>query len=210
MPVRDLVLTGRFDHDQAAQAAGWLRLLNGEEEAHHHHHPPHGQHDHSHHHHHSSSEGEAQEAGGVSRHGLWSVVYRARRPFHPDRLWAFVHEDMGAVLRSKGFFWLASRHDETGVWSQAGGSFVQESGGAWWAATEEEDWPEEEEEREEIKAEFEGEGGDRRQELVFIGHGQPLDTLTSRLDGCLLTDEEMRVGPKAWRRLKDPFPAWAG
>jgi G3E family GTPase len=57
------------------------------------------------------------------------MVYKARRPFHPARLWDFVMRDLGKVFRSKGFFWLATRHDEMGVWSQAGGSFVQEGGG---------------------------------------------------------------------------------
>jgi G3E family GTPase len=46
---------------------------------------------------------------------------RARRPFHrsvsttPSRTW-----DNGRLLRSKGFFGLASRYREAGNWSQAG------------------------------------------------------------------------------------------
>eukprot|EP01041_Mallomonas_annulata_P010756 gene10756-22475_t len=45
------------------------------------------------------------------------------------------------ILRSKGFFWLASRSSQSLVWSQAGGLFQITPGGQWWADTEREDWP---------------------------------------------------------------------
>ena len=45
------------------------------------------------------------------------------------------------VLRSKGFFWLASRPRDTMIWSQAGGLFHLTNGGAWWADTPKSEWP---------------------------------------------------------------------
>lgn len=39
------------------------------------------------------------------------------------------------VLRSKGFFWLASRPSEMMIWSQAGGLIHISEGGSWWADT---------------------------------------------------------------------------
>src|SRR5690606_14493878 len=42
-----------------------------------------------------------------------SFVYRARRPFHPGRLWACLEETWPGVLRSKGLFWLATRMNES-------------------------------------------------------------------------------------------------
>jgi len=63
--------------------------------------------------------------------------------------------------------------------------------GRWWDTVPREQWPEWQAEA--IAADFEGEEGDRRQEIVFIGLG--MDTarakITKALDGCLLTDEEM-------------------
>ena len=45
------------------------------------------------------------------------------------------------VLRSKGFFWLASRSMDMMIWSQAGGLFHLTNGGAWWADTPRSEWP---------------------------------------------------------------------
>ena len=44
---------------------------------------------------------------------------------------------------------------------------------------------------------------DRRQELVFIGHGLKHKTVQEMLDNCLLDDEEMQMGPEKWEE------AWA-
>jgi hypothetical protein len=58
----------------------------------------------------------------TEEYGIGSFVFRVRRPFHPQRFWNFVHSDWPGLLRSKGFFWLATRNDIVGGWSQAGGS----------------------------------------------------------------------------------------
>ena len=112
-------------------------------------------------------------------------MYRSRRPFHPARLHALLLEDCPGVIRSKGFFWLASRMDDVGGWSQAGPACRTSLAGFWWAAIPREEWPEGS--RDVIEGDFEGAYGDRRQELVFIGANMDEPELRRRFDACLLS-----------------------
>lgn len=142
--------------------------------------------------------------------GITSFVYRARRPFHPERLWACLHEPWPGVMRSKGLFWLASRMNDSGLWSQAGSACSHQSAGRWWASVSEDLWPDDDVIRESIQAEFRGPYGDRRQELVIIGRDLDRQAIRKRLDECLLDDSEMRIGALGWHHLPDPFPPWEG
>lgn len=170
--------TGRFDFDEAAQAPGWMQVLRGEEQP------------------------ETEE------YGIGSFVYRAHRPFHPQRFWEYLHADWGTVLRSKGLFWLASRHDQVGVWSQAGGLGRTEPGGLWWASVPQSEWPDELEERMAVLEVWQEPWGDRRQEIVVIGMDLDKAQITADLDACLLNDEELAARPEAWRAYADPFGDW--
>ncbi|MFA8325348.1 GTP-binding protein [Burkholderia ubonensis] len=201
VPPRELLDTGRFDFDEAANAPGWLASL---EHAHDHDHAHGEDHDHAHPHVH----GEADEFG------IGNFVYRARRPFHPGRLWALLHEEWPGVLRSKGYFWLATRNDIAGSLSQAGGVCRHGPAGLWWAAQDRAEWPDDDALLAEIRAEWQGDlddrsVGDRRQELVLIGIGLDAAAWRAKLDACLLTDKEFALGAAGWAELfDDPFPAW--
>ena len=106
----------------------------------------------------------------TEEYGVSSFVYRARRPFHPARLMDVLESDaLDGVIRSKGFVWLATRHNLVGVWSQAGEAISLDYGGEWWADTPADEYPEDPALVTEIKGQFQGEYGDRRQELVIIG-----------------------------------------
>jgi G3E family GTPase len=185
-PIDEVIGTARFDYDATSNAAGWLALL----------HDP-------------LSHQEAGEGKGVGH-----VVYRARRPFHPQRLWSLLHEEWKGVLRGKGFFWLATRNEIGGSLSQAGGACRPAPAGTWWAAQDRSEWPTDDPELEaEIVAEWYGDPddnsiGDRRQELVLIGLNLDPAVWQDRFDACLLTDDEWARGPDAWRSFADPFPAW--
>ncbi|KXK03082.1 MAG: putative metal chaperone YciC [Nitrospira sp. OLB3] len=72
----------------------------------------------------------------------WSTgVFRASRPFHPERLWRCIEEDWPGVLRCKGYFWLASEPDRCFSWEQTAGSRHFEWVGQWWVATPQPEWP---------------------------------------------------------------------
>lgn len=178
VPLDAIFNTRLFDFDKAQASPGWLKEVRGE-------HTP-----------------ETQE------YNIRSFVYRARRPFHPTRLSAFVETRWQGVLRSKGFVWLATRSDWVGIWSQAGATCSLEPGGRWWVTVPQEDWPEERDACDTILSDFDPTWGDRRQELVLIGIDMDEAALRANLDRCLLTDKEMSRGPSGWKRLKDPLPQW--
>lgn len=171
--------TGLFNFEKAEQAPGWLKELRGE-------HTP-----------------ETEE------YGISSFVYSARRPFHPQRFYQHLHEgewENGTLLRSKGFFWLASRPHHAGSWSQAGGIMHHGLAGRWWASVPKQDWPPEY--LTDIQAQWAEPFGDCRQELVFIGQNVDADLVRRELDACLLTDAELADGPEAWSSYTDQFPLW--
>lgn len=81
--------------------------------------------------------------------------------------------------------------------------------GVWWAATPKPNWPADEEWRAGVMRNWTAPYGDRRQELVFIGTPEmDKDQTIAKLDACLLTGQEMALGPKLWAGLRDPFPGW--
>ncbi|MBX3433186.1 MAG: GTP-binding protein [Pirellulales bacterium] len=177
---RRLLDTGRFDLESAGAQPGWLEVPRGAEEP------------------------------ETDEYGITSFAYRARRPFHPQRLWEQLDREDGVlagVIRSKGFLWIASRHDWAYSWSQAGVSVQLNPVGAWWDAADECEWPEDPGLVAEIRSDFAGPYGDRRQELVFIGIEMDRVVIESCLEACLLTDEEYAAGPDRWSRFVDPLPA---
>ena len=171
--------TGLYDQEQMETLPGWL------------------------------SEPRHQRQPETDEYGITSFVYRARRPFHPARFGAFLEDGaMRSVLRSKGTLWLASRSEQSAVWSQAGTTCEMGPGGGWWVDLPKDQWPEDASVRAEIDRAWKEGVGDRRQEIVFIGLHLDRNALESGLNACLLTNEEMRLGDPAWARFPDPFPAW--
>jgi G3E family GTPase len=147
-------------------------------------------------------------ASEADEYGVRSFVYRANRPFHPERLTKALDEDeslFDGVLRSKGFCWIASRHDEAFEWGQAGVSLRLLPAGLWWASAPKEYWPEDQATCEKIRSMFRGDYGDRRQELVFIGIDMEEPVIRAVLDHCLLTDQELQKGPGVWSKWEDEF-----
>ena len=175
-----ILSTGLFDFERAQQAPGWLKELRGE-------HVP-----------------ETEE------YGISSFVYKARRPFYPKKFHDFLHSKdiSGKLIRSKGYFWLATRPQFAGNWSQAGGIAHHGFAGMFWKAIPPEEWPTEKESIAYIKEKWIEPFGDMRQELVFIGQGLDQNKITYLLDGCLLTDDDLLAGKNHWAKFPDPFPTW--
>ncbi len=169
--------TGLFDFAKAQQAPGWLQVMRGE------------------------GQPETEE------YGISSFSFTARRPFHPERLHQFFHQSwpQGRLLRSKGYFWLASQAEYAWQWHQAGGIARYGMAGLFWHAVPAADWPEDDESRAAILQQFSGDYGDCRQELVFIGQQLDQPAMRAQLQACLLTDAEYQQGPAQWQDWPNPF-----
>ena len=178
--IDNVLNTGLFDFERAQQAPGWLQEMRGE------------------------------HVSETEEYGIGSFSYEARRPFHPEKFHNFLHstEKYGKLIRSKGYFWLATRPQFAGQWSQAGGIARYGFAGLFWKAVPEQDWPEDKDYLASIKRMWVEPFGDMRQELVFIGQGLDQQAMTQALDACLLSEEEVLRGVAYWATLSDPFPAW--
>lgn len=178
VPLDRILNTRRFDMEKAQASAGWLRELNN------------------------------QHTPETEEYGIGSFVFRARRPFHPDRFWNFIHTERPGLLRSKGYFWLASRNNMIGLWSQAGGSAEFCPAGFWWAAAPKSQWPDDDDIWHSIMKDWQEPYGDRRQMLVYIGQDLEKEKLLAELESCLLDEREMSLGHEKWTKFRDPFPEW--
>jgi G3E family GTPase len=135
-----------------------------------------------------------------------SVVYRAHRPFHPQRFWDWFGAPHEGLLRVKGLVWLATRNLLVGGISRTTWQNSCGAAGVWWAAVPREEWPGEPEILLRMQENWREPYGDRRQELVLIGERGPTSNAARLLNLCLLNDEEF--SQPDWRGLPDPFPAW--
>ena len=178
--IDDVLNTGLFNFDKAQEAPGWLKEMRGD-------HTP-----------------ETEE------YGISSFTFVARRPFYPDKFYEFVHNTnkFGKLIRSKGYFWLGSRLEYAGQWSQAGGIARYGFAGMFWKSVPKQNWPTDEESLKIIKQNWEEPFGDMRQELVFIGQGLDKDAMIGALENCLVTEDDLLKGEEFWTTLDDPFPPW--
>jgi len=152
----DVLGTGRFDFEDAKRQQGWKQALAGGDG-----------HD---------GHGHADGASAAASHGVESFVYRRGTPFHPSRFDDWLDDWNGAIVRAKGFAWVASRPETVLGVSQAGPSVQAGPIGEWG-------------------------DDDPSTRLVFIGQNMDEDEIKAELDGCLATDKE-----RTQTFASDPFP----
>jgi G3E family GTPase len=100
--IDEIVNTGLFSIEKAAQNAGWLKELRGE-------HIP-----------------ETEE------YGISSFVYTADQPFDGSKLTALLESGkLSNILRSKGFAWINTKPELAIMWSQAGNIINLDPYGYW-------------------------------------------------------------------------------
>ncbi|MDX8366563.1 GTP-binding protein [Cytobacillus sp. IB215665] len=175
VPLDTVLNTQLFDFDRASQGAGWIKELNEE-------HIP-----------------------ETDEYGISSFVHRSRRPFHPERWKQWLENWPVDVVRAKGFFWLATRNNMSGLISQAGPSIMLQGAGEWVAAYPENERNQLLKEEPELVAKWDPIYGDRMNEIVFIGLEMNQKEIAASIEECLLTDIEMNSD---WSLFKDELPTF--
>ncbi|GIF71414.1 CobW family GTP-binding protein [Asanoa siamensis] len=134
--------------------------------------------------------------------GVVSMLFEARRPFHPGRLHAALSTLAAETLRGRGQLWLATQPDTAIAYESAGGGVGMGSLGHWLAALPAAHWAvASPDRRATADLAWDAAFGDRRTVLAFVGLDFAADSLAALLTDCLATDREL--GPGA--RLPDPF-----
>lgn len=170
--VKEILNTNKFDFETAMNNPGWMQELRG------------------------------HETKETEEYGISSFVYREKRPFHPERLWEVLTSLPNEIVRSKGFFWVATMPSVVGLWSQAGRTSTLEARGQWLASMDMSTWELDAEELEVVKKGWHKDYGDRVQEIVFIGQ-KFLNTnikaeMDQKLNAALLSDSELTLGKEYW------------
>lgn len=151
--------------------------------------------------------GFADHVPETEEYGVASYVFRARRPFIPERIHEVLNGSLPGVIRAKGHFWIATRPDWVAEFSLAGALSSVSPLGNWWATVPEERRPTHESAQAYIKAHWQEPWGDRRQEIVFIGAGIDWPSLQQRLEACLVS-AAAAGGVDNLPEYPDPFPMW--
>ena len=179
VPAEAILDTGLFDFEKAHDHPMWAKELYGF----------------------------ADHVPETEEYGVSSFVYRARRPFEPEKIMSVLNSDLPGVIRAKGHFWISTRPKWVAEFSLAGALSSIKPMGTWWASVPKNRWPEDKSVKTYITANWQEPWGDRRQEIVFIGSGIDWENIKARLDGALVS-EELAQSLDALPNFSDPFPLW--
>lgn len=179
VPADAILNTGLFDFEKAHEHPMWAKELYGF----------------------------ADHVPETEEYGVASYVYRARRPFEPEKIMAALNGDLLGVIRAKGHFWIATRPDWVAEFSLAGALSSVKPLGTWWASVPENQWPQNETGQNYMKQHWQDPWGDRRQEIVFIGAQIDWADIKARLDAALVPSN-LALSPDTLPDFSDPFPNW--
>lgn len=179
VPIDAILNTGLFDFEKAHEHPMWAKELYGF----------------------------ADHVPETEEYGITSYVYRARRPFEPEKIMNVLNGDLPGVIRAKGHFWIATRPDWVAEYSLAGALSSVKPLGTWWASVPEARWPKDDIGKQYMKQNWEEPWGDRRQEIVFIGSDINWSDIKSKLDKALVSKTITSLSDSL-PVFNDPFPIW--
>lgn len=119
-------------------------------------------------------------------HGVGTVFFGARRPFHPGRLHDALQVLLQGVVRVRGRMWVATQPDEALALESAGGGLRIAQAGQWLGTVP--DWSNINVER-----------------ALMASHAADPKAITATLEAALVTEAELAAGEQEWRSWSDPF-----
>ncbi|WLW57315.1 GTP-binding protein [Streptomyces sp. YU58] len=138
--------------------------------------------------------------------GVTSVLWRARRPLHPERLADALPEVMWRVVRGTGHLWLCSRPESVVTWRSAGSHLELKEADRWLEAADAHAWEAASPQRRTLASWFwDDYFGERRNEITLTGPGLDSEAVHRALDAALLTDAELSLGREGWTAVPDPL-----
>lgn len=179
VPASSILETGLFDFQQAHEHPMWAKELYGF----------------------------ADHVPETEEYGVTSHVYRARRPFIPEKIQNILNGALPGVIRAKGHFWISTRPEWVGEFALAGALSSVKPMGTWWASVPKERWSDDPNVVDYLQSHWDDTWGDRRQEIVFIGAGIDWPHLSALLDNALVPEDEA-TSLTALPDYQDTFPAW--
>ncbi|SEH13276.1 GTPase, G3E family [Natronorubrum sediminis] len=222
--------SGRFDLEAAAKSAGWKRVIeadaderdddgphddrsddggshsdheHGHEHEHEHEHEDEDKHNHEHENgnEHGTGHDHEDHVHPPERYGIEVDTYHRRRPLHPKRFLAFLADVPVGLIRAKGLCWIAGRERQAITMSLAGTETSLEVTGRWIASLSEERQEQYRDQQPDLS--WDERWGDRETRLALIGRDVDMAAVKSRLDDCLLSDDELDA---EWSTFENPTP----
>ncbi len=180
-----IINTRKFNYDNAATSAGWIRGIerkateDEEHEAHaEHHHEHEEEHEHDHHHEH--------EGGEVEEYGIGTFVYYRRNAFDNKKFEKYVCQNWPkSIIRAKGVCYFSDNTDMSYLFEQAGIQKKLTEAGLWFATAPKEEFDKLVQQDPSILRDWDETYGDRMQKIVFIGQHLDKEQIIRDLDECL-------------------------
>lgn len=180
-----IINTRKFNYDNAATSAGWIRGIerkateDEEHEAHAEHHHEHDEEEeHEHHHEH--------EGGEVEEYGIGTFVYYRRNAFDNKKFEKYVCQNWPkSIIRAKGVCYFSDNTDMSYLFEQAGIQKKLTEAGLWFATAPKEEFDKLVQQDPSILRDWDETYGDRMQKIVFIGQHLDKEQIIRDLDECL-------------------------
>ena len=163
VPLDRILHTGRFNFDEVATSAAWIKAIEGDGEL------------------------ENEEEGEADEYGVGTFVYYRREPLDMNKFdWWVAKRWPSNVIRAKGLCYFADQTDNCYLFEQSGVQKSIKDAGLWFATMPKDQLAELMLRDKDLSRDWDPVYGDRMQKIVFIGQDMDEKAITEGMDSCLV------------------------